>query len=62
MAFIIGMDEEVVAVDEDAAANGGGGGFSREVLNCSTNEDPSGRNGQSTTSAAESGERKEKRE
>ena len=30
----------------------GVGGLSIEVLNCSTKEDPSGRNGQSTTSVA----------
>ena len=39
-------------VDGGGGGGGGGGvgGLSMEVLNCSTKEDPSGRNGQSTTS------------
>ena len=42
---------------------GGVGGLSMEVLNCSTKEDPSGRNGQSTTSVVVSDRvRKKERE
>jgi len=40
----------VVAGGGGGGGGGGVGGLSMEVLNCSTNVDPSGRNGQRTTS------------
>jgi hypothetical protein len=40
----------VVAEGGGGGGGGGVGGLSMEVLNCSTNVDPSGRNGQRTTS------------
>ena len=48
-------------VDGGGGGGGGGvGGLSMEVLNCSTKEDPSGRNGQSTTSVVVSDHERER--